>query len=57
MDYLLQIFKALANERRLKMIEFLLDRGELSIEEIARNLRIPNATCGWVAETIRKETK
>ncbi len=45
MDYLLQVFKALANDRRLQMIELLLDRGDLPIEGIASRLKIPLATC------------
>lgn len=45
MDYLLQIFRALAHERRLKIIELLLEKEELSIEEISSELKIPFATC------------
>jgi DNA-binding transcriptional ArsR family regulator len=45
MDYILQVFKALAHERRLKILELLLEKGELSIEEIARQLKIPSTTC------------
>jgi predicted transcriptional regulator len=45
MDYILQIFKGLANERRLKIIELLLEKGKLSIEDIALNLEIPFASC------------
>jgi DNA-binding transcriptional ArsR family regulator len=45
MDYILQIFKALANGRRLKIVELLLERGEIPIENIARELKIPLATC------------
>jgi predicted transcriptional regulator len=44
-DYLLQVFKALANDRRLQTIELLLDRGDLPIEGIASRLKIPLATC------------
>jgi DNA-binding transcriptional ArsR family regulator len=43
-DYLLQVFKALANDRRLQMIELLLDREDLPIEGIASRLKIPLAT-------------
>ena len=45
MDYLLQLFKGVANERRLKIAELLLKEGELPIEEIAEKLKIPLATC------------
>jgi len=45
MNYVLQLFKAVANERRLKMVKVLLEKGELSIGEIAEELRIPLATC------------
>jgi DNA-binding transcriptional ArsR family regulator len=45
MDYLLQVFKGLANEKRLKILETLMENGELSLEEIAGKLKIPYATC------------
>lgn len=45
MDYLLQVFKALANDRRLRILELLLDKGELHIENMASELKIPLATC------------
>jgi DNA-binding transcriptional ArsR family regulator len=45
MDYILQVFKALANERRLKILELLLEKDKLLIEEIARKLKIPSTTC------------
>jgi DNA-binding transcriptional ArsR family regulator len=44
MDFLTQLFKGVANERRLRLLELLLD-GELPIEEIASRLNIPEATC------------
>ena len=45
MDYILQLLKAFANERRLEMVRLLLKKGEISIEEIAKELKIPLATC------------
>jgi DNA-binding transcriptional ArsR family regulator len=45
MDYILQVFKGLANEKRLKILETLLENKELSIKEIAEKLKIPYATC------------
>jgi DNA-binding transcriptional ArsR family regulator len=45
MDYLLQLFKGMGNERRMSMVELLLDRGEMHIEDIAAILKIPLATC------------
>ncbi len=45
MDYILQLFKGVANERRMKLVELLLDRGEMYIEDIATTLKIPLATC------------
>ncbi|MCX7661814.1 MAG: metalloregulator ArsR/SmtB family transcription factor [Candidatus Omnitrophica bacterium] len=45
MDYLLQIFKAVANETRVKIIELLMDNEEHKIEEIAERIKIPFATC------------
>ncbi len=44
MDYVLQLFKSVANERRLRIIELLLEKGELSIDEIAKALDIPPAS-------------
>jgi len=44
-DYILQLFKALANDRRLKIVELLLDKEELFIEDIADILKMPLATC------------
>lgn len=45
MDYLLQLFKGIGNERRMKLVELLLDRGEMYIVNIATILKIPLATC------------
>jgi len=45
MDFLTQLFKGVANERRLQMLELLVDGGEILIEEIASRLKIPEATC------------
>jgi len=45
MDYLLQVFKALGNKRRFEIIELLLEKKELSLEEIAKQLKIPKNTC------------
>lgn len=44
MDYFLQLFKAVANDRRLRIIELLLNQGELPLDEIAAQLKIPLAT-------------
>ena len=45
MDYLLQLFKALANNKRIKIIEYLIKHGEAHIEVIAEDLKIPLTTC------------
>jgi len=64
MDYLLQLFKAVSNERRLKIVELLLKEGELVVEKIAQKLKIPLATCcrnlkilekAYVVESRRKK--
>lgn len=44
MDYILQIFKAVANDRRLDILGLLLKGGELTIEKIASTLKIPETT-------------
>jgi len=45
MDFLTQLFKGVANERRMQILELLLDGEEIPIEEIASRLKIPEATC------------
>jgi predicted transcriptional regulator len=45
MDYLLQVFKALGNKRRFEIVELLLEKKQLSLEEIADQLKIPKNTC------------
>lgn len=45
MDYILQLFKALANERRLKIVRLLWEEEEVAMEDIAQKLKIPLATC------------
>jgi DNA-binding transcriptional ArsR family regulator len=44
MDYILQVFKALANERRLKILELLIEKDNFSIDEISEKLKIPLTT-------------
>jgi predicted transcriptional regulator len=45
MDYLLQLLKAVSNERRIKILEYLIEEGEKELEEISHDLKIPYATC------------
>lgn len=45
MDYILQLFKGIANDRRIKLIELLFDKGEMYIADIAFTLKIPLSTC------------
>ena len=47
MDYLLQLFKSLANDTRLEILKLLIKSKdkEISIEDIASMLKIPFATC------------
>jgi len=45
MDYLLQVFKALGNKRRFEIGKLLLEKKEVSLEEIAKELKIPKNTC------------
>jgi len=44
MDLMLRIFKALANETRIRALKLLLAEGELLSEEISARLRVPPAT-------------
>ncbi len=44
MNFLLKLFKALANKTRLRMIEILLDRSALTADEFSEMLNIPRAT-------------
>ena len=41
---MLRIFKAMANQTRIRMMELLLSKGEQGIEEISTRLNIPEAT-------------
>lgn len=44
MDDTLRVFKAVANERRLDMIRLLAEKGQLSLQQVAFLLDIPEAT-------------
>ena len=44
MDYLVRIFKSVANDRRVRILEYLLRAKEQTLEEIAENVRIPYKT-------------
>ena len=44
MDDTLRVFKAVANERRLDMIRLLAEKGQLSLQQVAFLLNIPEAT-------------
>ena len=44
MDDTLRVFKAVANERRLDMIRRLGEKGQLSLQEVAFIMDIPEAT-------------
>ena len=44
MDFLIKIFKALANEHRLKLLHTLMKKGEKEISELAREIGIPYKT-------------
>ncbi len=54
MDYLLQVFKGVANERRLKILELLMKNGELSLQEIAKESKMPLATCSRNLKILEK---
>ncbi len=44
MQFLTQLFKAVANERRLRILELLLKENNLPAETIGERLKIPTAT-------------
>ncbi len=46
MDYLTRLYKAVANTKRIRIMELLLDKDELTIEEIAQKFKIPYVTAG-----------
>jgi predicted transcriptional regulator len=54
MDLMLRIFKALANQTRIKAMKLLLSKGELGIEEIAAILKIPEATACRNLKTLER---
>ena len=41
MDFLIKIFKALANEHRVKLLHTLMKKGEKEISELAHEIGIP----------------
>jgi len=44
MDFLIKIFKALANEHRVRLLYTLMKKGEKEISELAREIGIPYKT-------------
>jgi ArsR family transcriptional regulator len=44
MDFLIKIFKALANEHRVKLLHTLMKKGEKEISELAKEIAIPYKT-------------
>ena len=44
MDFLIKIFKALANEHRVKLLHILMKKGEKEISELAHEIGIPYKT-------------
>jgi ArsR family transcriptional regulator, arsenate/arsenite/antimonite-responsive transcriptional repressor len=44
MDFLIKIFKALANEHRVKLLHTLMKKGEKEISELAYEIGIPYKT-------------
>ena len=44
MDFLIKIFKALANEHRVKLLHTLMKKGEKEISELAQEIDIPYKT-------------
>ncbi len=44
MDFLMKIFKALANEHRVKLLHTLMEKGEKEISELAQETGIPYKT-------------
>ena len=54
MDYLVRIFKSVANERRVRILEYLLKAKDQTLEEIADNMRIPYKTISWNIKILEK---
>ncbi len=44
MDFLIKIFKALANEHRVKLLHTLMKKGEKEISELAHEIGVPYKT-------------
>lgn len=44
MDLLVHIFKAVSNENRVKIIKFLIQNGEASLETLASGIKLPYKT-------------
>jgi len=54
MDFLLRMFKALANETRIKIIEILLRKKQLSLDEIATYINRPYKTVAGHLKNLEK---
>jgi ArsR family transcriptional regulator len=54
MDLLQKVFKAVANEKRLKMLALLLKNREMELKDIYTNLKIPQATASRNLKILEK---
>ena len=54
MDFLLRMFKALANETRIKIIEYLIKDRQLSLDEISTRINRPYKTIAGHLKILEK---
>ena len=55
MDFLIKIFKALANEHRVKLLHTLMKKGEKEISELAHEIGIPYKTAARKLKNLRAD--
>lgn len=54
MDFLLNLFKGVSNETRLRILERMISKGEGSVESIAKELKLPYKTIEWNLKVLEK---
>ena len=55
MDMLVKVYKAVANEKRLKMLALLIKNRDMELKDIYTNLKIPQATASRNLKILEKD--
>ena len=54
MDFLVKLYKGVANETRIRILERLIEKGESKLEPIAEELNLPYKTIEWNLKVLEK---